>query len=297
MKYISLTLLLTITTLSLNAQIFDRIINRTQDKISREISDRIVERISDEITRAAMKPVDDAIDDMLRERYVQDSINGKTSSGNYDDFVAAFLTPVDLPENYTFDMTLESEMKDYDGDKSRMDMMLTENGSAIGIIQYTEEGESTMVFDMKNNIMAIYTDGKEGKKVMAMPSIISMAGAMAAAETDEDAYEITVKKTGKTKKILGYETEEWEIDDEATKTKAYVANDFPIAWKNSFGQFLQEMMPTTQRDQMPEGMALKSETKTKKKNKKSSYIVKKIIDTPTKINNSEYEQTSYTSED
>ena len=44
---------------------------------------------------------------------------------------------------------------------------------------------------------------------------------------------------------------------------------------------------------MPEGMVLKSETKTKKKNKKSTFEVKKIIEEPYKLDNSEYEQTSY----
>ena len=282
-----------------NGQIFDRIINRTQDKLSREISNRIVERISDEITRAAMKPIDKAIDDMLKERYTQDSIEGKTSSRNYGDFLAAFSVPVDLPENYTFDMVLKAETKDYDGEKSKLDMMLTKDGSALGIVQYEDKKvKTTMVFDMTNSLMAIYTEDKEGKKVMAMPSMLSLAGAMAAnEEEDEDAYKVTIKKTGKTKKILGYQTDEWVTDEEATITKSYIAEKFPISWEESFSKFLKELMPTTRRDEMPEGMVLKTETKTKKKNKKSSFEVKKIIESPFIIDNSEYKQSSYASED
>ena len=297
MKYILFTLSFLFIGIQANGQIFDRILDRTQDKLSREISNRIVERISDEIVRAAMKPIDKAIDDMLRERYVQDSISGKTTSRNYSDFLNAFATPVDLPASYSFDMVLKAETKDYDKEKSNVDMMLTKDGSAIGIVQYESENGSMMVFDMKNNIMAIYSEDKKGKKVIAMPSMLSLAGVMVASEQDEEKYEITVTKTGKTKKILGYQTEEWEIDDETNTTKSYVANDFPISWKDSFSQFLKELMPTTRRDEMPDGMVLKSETKTKKKNKKSSFEVKKIIDSPTSIDNSEYTQTNYTSED
>lgn len=299
MKYCTLFLFICLFSLNAEAQLFDRILDRTQDKLSREISDRIVERISDEITRAAMKPVDRAIDDMLRERYEQDSIAGKTNNRSYDDFIAAFTTPVDLPPSYDFDMVLNCETKDYDGKKSKMDMMLTKEGSAIGITQYEEEKISTIIFDMENNIMAVYSEDKEGKKVMALPSMLSMAKNLPNqnTENDEDTYTVTIEKTGKTKKIKGYKCDEWLTDEEATTTKSYIAEEFPISWKASFGMFMKEMLPTTRREQMPEGMVLKSETKTKKKNKKSTFEVKKIIDSPSSIDNSEYEKTSYSTED
>ncbi|MEM9547923.1 MAG: DUF4412 domain-containing protein [Bacteroidota bacterium] len=299
MKLSSYLIILLVSLLSFqsNAQIFNRILDRTQDKLSREIENRIVERISDEITRAAMKPVDKAIDDMLRERYVQDSIDGKTTHRNYDDFVTAFMVPVDLPPSYEFDMELKCETKEYDGEKSKMDMLLRKDGAYIGITQYEKDAKTMMVFDMTNDIMAVYSEDKEGKKVMALPSMLSAAQAINngqyTADKDEDAYKVTVKKTGKTKKILGYKCDEWETDEEATTTKTYVSEDFPISWRESFSQFLKELLPTTQRDQMPEGMFLKSETKTKKKNKKSTFEVKKIIEDPKQIDNSEYEQTSY----
>lgn len=57
------------------------------------------------------------------------------------------------------------------------------------------------------------------------------------------------------------------------------------------------MLPTTQRDQMPEGMTLKSESKTKAKNKKSKFEVKKVIESPYTINNKEYKQETYATED
>jgi hypothetical protein len=298
MKHFTLIALFIFISIQSNGQIFDRILDRTQDKLSREISNRIVERISDEIARAAMKPIDKAIDDMLAERYTQDSINGKTSSRNYGDFLAAFSVPVELPAEYKFDITLKSETKDYDGEKHNMDMMLTKDGSAIGIIQYDEnDKQNMMVFDMTNNLMAIYSDDKDGKKVMAMPSMLSLAATMVAKDEEKNKYETTVKKTGKTKKILGYNTEQWEIDDETTVTKAYIAPDFPISWRESFSKFLKEMMPVTRRENMPDGMVLKSETKTKKKSKTSTFDVKEIIEDPAKIDNSQYKQTSYQTED
>jgi hypothetical protein len=157
-----------------------------------------------------------------------------------------------------------------------------------------------MVFDMTNNIMAIYTEEKEGKKVMAMPSMLSLAGTMVNNNDEldgEEKYKATIKKTGKTKKILGYQTELWEIDEETTVSKVYIAPDFPISWRESFSKFLKEMMPVSRRESMPDGMVLKSETKTKQKSKKSTFEVKEIIEDPAKIDNSQYKQTSYNTEE
>lgn len=299
MKQISILIVFLFSSTISHGQIFDRILDRTQDKLSREISNRIVERISDEIARAAMKPIDKAIDDMLKERYEQDSIQGKTRAKNYNEFLKAFSTPVDLPENYSFDMTLKSETKDYNGDKNDVDMLLKKDGSLIGMTQYEDKKKTIIVFDMTNNIMAIYNEGKDGKEVVAMPSMLSLAktSMVNTPEGDEEKYEVTIKKTGKTKKILDYKCEQWEIDDETTTSKMYVANEFPISWRDSFSQFLKEMMPSTRREEMPEGMVLKSETKTKKKNKKTTYEVKEIIDSPFIITNSEYNKNSYTGEE
>lgn len=293
MKYIIL-LLICLISISSEAQIFGRIADRAKDKISQKVEDKVVERISDEIAKAAMKPIDRAIDDMLKEKYEQDSINGRTDA-DYGEFLNAFLKPVDLPKDYTFDMTLIAETKDYDGDKAEMEMMLTKDGSAIGIVQLQEKQRSMIVFDVKNDIMAIYTEEDE-KKVQALPSMLSLAGKMSNVEVKEED-KVTIERTGKIKKILEYECDEYLIEDIETITKAYVASDFPITWQESYGPFLRQMLPTTRRESMPEGMLLKSEAKTKKKGKKSKFEVKKIIDTPTTIDNSQYKQESYSAEE
>lgn len=287
------TLIACLTFTFTQAQFLNRIKDRAKDKISQKLEDKVVEAISDEIARAAMKPINKAIDDMLKERYQQDSINGKTDR-DYGSFTKAFLRPVNLPDSYTFDITLECETKDYDGDKSKMEMLMTKDGSAIGFVQFNDDKRTLMVFDTKNDLMAVYDEDK--KKVQGLPSMLSLAGVLAASSMDEDAYQMTMEKSGKTKKILGYNCDEWKIEDQETTTTAYVAEDFPISWKESFGPFLRQMLPTTQRDQMPEGMTLISESKTKAKNKKSKFEVKKVIEEPFTINNKEYSQESYATE-
>ena len=279
-----------------SSQILGNIFDKATDRIADKISDKISEAIYDEIEKRTVKAVDEAMDDMLKERYEQDSISGKTSSGSYSDFLSKFMTPVDLPASYTFDMVLLADTRDYDGEKNTIEFMVTKDGSLIGINQIEEGNNTKIIFDMKNNIMATYTIEDGEKKVVAMPNMLNLGGAFIKANVDEEDMKTTMKKTGKTKKIEGYKCNEWLIEDEKTKTKAYIAEEFPISWKESHGQFLKHILPTTNKDEMPEGMALKSESKTKKKNKKSSFVVTKIIDEPTIINNSEYEKVDYTAE-
>ena len=70
-----------------------------------------------------------------------------------------------------------------------------------------------MVFDMTNDIMAIYTDDGEGKKVFAMPSMLSASRTIMKNNNDGELMETKITNTGKTKKILNYKCEIWEIED------------------------------------------------------------------------------------
>lgn len=282
--------------LTSNAQILGRVLDKAADRISDRISDKIEEAIAREIEKKVMKKLDKASDDMLKERYQRDSIDG-TATGSYNDFLKAFLTPVDLPESYTFDMVLHADTKDYDGEKNKIEFMVTKDGSLLGIKSYQEGEDATILFDMKNDIMVTYKIENGEKQVIAMPNMLSIGGAFVKTNIDEEDMESTIEKTGKTKKIAGYKCNEWKVTDKETITKAYIAEEFPISWKDSHSQFLSHIMPTTKREDIPEGMALKSETKTRKKGKKSSFVVTKVDESPFTINNGDYKQVTYETED
>lgn len=279
------------------SQILGNIFDRATDKLADKISDEINEAIYKEIEKATVRAVDDAMDDMLKERYESDSINGRTTSADYNGFLKAFMTPVELPANYTFDMVLHANTKDYDGKKSKIEFMLTKDGSLLGLKNMDEENASLIIFDLTNDVIATYSEEDGKKQVTAIPNMMTFGGGYIKANIDEEDIKTTMERTGKTKKIEGYKCEEWRIEDEKTVTKAYIATEFPIDWKDSHSKFLSYMMPTTQKDEMPSGMALKSESKTKKKNKKSSFEVTKIIDSPTVFDNTQYEQIKYDVED
>ena len=278
------SLFLLCTSQAISAQIFGRIVDRAADKISNRIEDKIVEKISDEITKAAFKPVDKAIDDMFREQYEQDSTGGQVAKVDYGEYLNKMLQPVDLPEEYAFDVQIYAETKDYDGDKNEMTILMSSTKDHIGIITEDDGKESMIVFDVETDVMAVY-DLQENK-VSAFASMMGLA-AKAASE-----QEVTVEKTGKSKKIAGYECEEYLIEDETTTTKAYVSEDFPASWAKAFAKMFQKVSPTS-RNQLLDGMALKSESKTKKKNKKTTFEAKKVTREVYTVKNADYEKVQY----
>lgn len=283
-KKLSLSLSLLLFCTFANAQIFGRIMDRAADKISDRIEDKIVEKISDEITRAAYKPVDKAIDDMFRSSYEQDSTGGKAAKVNYGDYLNKMLQPVDLPQQYQFDVQILAETRDYDGDKNQMTILMSSSQNNIGMITEEDGKETMIVFDVDSDIMAMY-DLQE-KKVSAFPSMLSLASQVASEQ------EMTIEKTGKTKKIAGYQCAEYIIEDETTNTKAYVSEDFPASWAKAFGEMFKKISPNS-RNQLMDGMTLKSESKTKQKNKKSTYEAKKVTRDDFTIVNADYEKVQY----
>ena len=52
-----------------DAQLFDKLNKKTMDKLEQKAEYKIVEELSEEIARRAFKPIDKAMDDMLKSTY------------------------------------------------------------------------------------------------------------------------------------------------------------------------------------------------------------------------------------
>ncbi len=270
-----------------HAQLPGRVFGKVINKIADKIEDKIVEKISDEVAKAAYRPVDAAIDDMFRERFKQDSLENRGQPVDYRDFMTKMLQPVDLPNQYVFDIQIFVETKDYDKDKNKMTILMSKSNSIIGIKTNDDGKKSTVVFDSKSDIMAIYTvDNNGNKQVSAFPSMIKAA----ANHIVNTEINYKIEATGKTKKIANYQCEEWKIEDDITVTKAYIAKDFPASWAKSFSEMFKNVSPST-KNNLVDGMVLKSESNTKKKS--STYEAKKVIEEKFIINNNDYKNVDY----
>lgn len=267
-------------------------------KLEQKIADKVVESLSEELARRAFKPIEQAMDSVMRERY-KDSINNgqevdwEKMNASYMDFLNDMNKSVELPESYHFDVTQEVEFIDYDKNKKLIKLYYSKMDSILGMETVEEKHTTQLVLmDMSRDAIVLYTTEKNGKKTaQAIPSVMKLASAMASsAPKDETKYTIT--KTGKTKKIAGYNTEEYNGESEEEYATLYITKDFPVDIKNNFATYMKQFAPASYNDNIKdvgEGIMLQYENKSKAEpDKKTTWITKKVRTEGIDIVNSEY---------
>jgi hypothetical protein len=279
-----------ISTISLDAQLFGKIVDRTKNKIENKVENAIADRIAEEISNRAVRKVDQVFDSMFQQSYEADSADWADLGKSYGDFLTEMNKAANLPASYQFDVELEIEVEDYNKEKTKMNMMLSNTKGIFGIRQLDDGAYQTIVVDTEQDIVALYNEQK--KTVQALPNMMKFAGAMVKSQTIKNEF-VALEKTSKTKKSLGYVCQEWKGENEKEKVKAYMAEDFPISWNESFGTMMKDFMPKDYQENMMKvkGFLLESENVLKEGNKKSKWKTKKVILDVAVIDNSTYKKT------
>lgn len=146
-----------------------------------------------------------------------------------------------VSETYKFDSEIVMEMKQYKGEEvtndSRIRFYASSGDKNMGyIMDINTHGQSMsaqVVMDAKANTMTTLVN--QGGMKMAMQYDLSKGNSMAGmggkaaedAPTDKIA-KAEVKKTGRSKTILGYKCDEYEIVSEESYGLAWVAPDMPF---------------------------------------------------------------------
>lgn len=284
-------------------QLFKRLGNRVVDKIERKVEDKVVEEVSEEIANRAMRPIDDAIDAMFREQYKE------TYGKEYDDseykgdpearaaamqgIMSAMYGNVELPASYEFSNQISVEVYDYGSSKpNKMLLMIGKDGATMGFKNMDEK--QLMVMDIDKDQFAIFND--ENKTVMAMSGVFTMASAMAAYPSEEMPEKFKFEKTNKTKKILGYQAQQYKTESEEDKSEFYMTEDLPVDWSALYAKLLKKMAANFsytqdgQGEEVPKGMLLEAKTVRKKDKKESKWIVTDISTSTTVITTSDYKK-------
>ena len=297
MKSILICLIILSAGIPIDAQIFGGIMNEAKRKIERKVEDKIIQAVSDELAQRAFKPIDQAIDSMMRKKY-QDSLGNEKTTEAYASFLGSLNAAVDLPEKYTFDVTQEVETIDYSKKRNYIKLHYAKSSGIIGM-ETTDEKQikQLVVMDLTKDIMILYTTDKKGKKTgQAIPSVMKLAGAMSNAvkpSIDSAAYNMNLKKTGKTKKIAGYISSEYKGSSAVEEIVMYISDQFPIKWDKNFTRYTSQFAPdpfTENISTSDGGVMLEYENSRKdEKGEKSTWSTKKISEKPFSVITSEYE--------
>lgn len=195
---------------------------------------------------------------------------------------------VDYESSYNFDAYIQMEISNYKKNGKLDDQVLYDNHvnktKADYAMVFRDGGDqSTIIFDTENSAMVILSNS-DGEKTGFATSIdpeamVSMAEKYAAEEVEEDpdllnAYNI--KKTGKTKDILGYKCDEYLMEDEESEVRMWVAEklgrEVRKEWMNNQQTFGAMFMHAYSLN----GMVLEYDMMDKDNGKKTIMLVKKI---------------------
>lgn len=111
--------------ITIDAQILGGFMNEAKRKLERKIEDKIIQAVSDELAQRAFKPIDQAIDSMMRKKYQNSINNGQPfDHEKMGEAYTVFLSSVNLAEKYTFDVTQEVENIDYSKKKKLYQIVL-----------------------------------------------------------------------------------------------------------------------------------------------------------------------------
>ena len=268
----------------------------------KKVEDRVVEEVSNAIVRAAYKPIDKAFDNMVKEYYADDTLeNGEIDwdkvNRRYEGMMASFDASDRLPASYSFDVIMDVENTDYQGEENKSKMYYAEGKELFAIAQAEGDVENLVVIDIENDLIAIFSNDDGKKTVTAVPNMLKMAGAYSNSEAYEESFEeLSLEKTGKTKNIAGYHTEQYKGENETEYIESYVAPEFPVDWRDTYGGFIRQYTPESYAAAVNkiEGMVLMSiNTLKEDKKKKSVWEVTKVDEKEYQMDISEYEKQSY----
>lgn len=157
----------------------------------------------------------------------------ESSSAHFTDeaVMSAFGLTDNVPyeTEYSFDAYIQMEISDYKKNGKLDDQIVYDNylhkkDADYAMVFKDDNDKSTMIYDTGNKAMLIMTDSdgeKSGFATTIDPE--AMAQRSEAYADESDAVPPNFKKTGKTKKILGYNCDEYLVEDEESEVHMWVS--------------------------------------------------------------------------
>lgn len=142
---------------------------------------------------------------------------------------------VDYETSYSFDAYIQMEISNYKKNGSLDDQVMYDNyvnktQADYAMVFKDGSDQSTIIFDTKNSAMLILTDSDGEKTGFATTidpeAMADMAEDYAEEEETADLDEAyNIKKTGRSKDILGYKCEEYLLEEESSEVRMWVSEE------------------------------------------------------------------------
>jgi hypothetical protein len=231
------TLALSIIFIFLHISSEAQIMRRLKDAAERGVSRAVEKKVESEMEKLAQRQLEKVFRDVYGPRGVPGIDMNKILKGISMD--------VSVADSYEFTGYSVIEVTGIDDkgkpvDPATMRSFLSENSLVIGMEIENEESKkgenkTILIYDLERNASIILLENKGEKSRMAYGidlNTIEEGIEDMDSEVDEN-YEVSFRKTGNTKTILGYACEEFETEDEDGKATYWVTEQ-PIKGKSGF---------------------------------------------------------------
>jgi hypothetical protein len=187
---------------------------------------------------------------------------------------------VEYKSSYAFDSHIEMDMSTYDEkgkleDKKKYDTYMNKVSIDYGMVSGEKGERTTVIFDSENSVMLMLTESDGEKSGVAMGINKAALEEKSEEGTEETATGIpgNLKKTGKTKTILGYSCDEYMAEDEDHETRMWVSEKLGKEVRKDMLNNQQYFGGSFQHASDIEGMVLEYETVDKEEGGKMVMLV------------------------
>ncbi len=228
MKLLKTTLLLVIFSLSFTQNSNAQILKRLKKKVQQVVEETMLEKSSDSLHDDDSN-YQDKNDERLQNMFM----------GNKED--------VPIESVYKFDTSVTYRMESVADNKPvsiDYNMLFSKNNNYMAtkmqnINSEEMKGKSgamqmTTILDDKNQAMIMLMEDQKIAQVISMEKIKDVAVNEDSEETDIETSKPNIKKTGRTKKILGYQCDEFETITEDGKSLVWITKELSVYHKNMF---------------------------------------------------------------
>lgn len=275
---IALSMLFAITAFNpveTQAQFLKELGRAAGNKLKKKVEDKVVETLAEEIARRAFRPINDVMDDWIRENMKRDSTYAGMSDdslaivlqGNYSKILNSMNRAADVPDSYEFEYVMDVKVTD-GKDSHKIKWLIDEEGEIMAWEQLDGEEDQIMLMDLKNDIIVMYN--QKTKEAQALPGMMSLGTAFAAASIENEAINPgEIVKKGGSKTVAGYKCDQYFYEDDEYESETWVSQDVPFSYKSAFGTLYQRVSPKLFKDghEAMSGMMLEATSKEKGKRK------------------------------
>ena len=214
-----------------NAQLKDLMLKKVGDKVSKNKTEKSSEGTSNTNSSTTTTAPDTS------------STKAANQNNTYNPYMNSGGKKEILPQ-YDFQQNTLMDMKSYDKKgnletKKSSQMRMHYSNQPYNAVETFDENKKPVgfsIFESKKSQMVMLMD-QDGNK-MAVVTKIDTAKANERVVNQNQKSGTTISKSGRTKKVLGYNCEEWiSTDDKGNKTEMWISSEVPLTMNGSYSMF------------------------------------------------------------